>query len=253
MSEYKLFDTDIRQGYQILHERLFVVGTKHQDANVSVFYKGTNHLLVFKPEPNNKHDKNAIAIYGEITMRVLAIFKATGQRHLGYVDKETAKELAESNLSDVVLPRLKYMKGYDIEYDIIIPKDKMSQYHEYKKKLLTKSNKKITGYRAEVKEKYGFVLPSSDGEKNALGKIFEKDGEIEKACACYEGCIRNKFEGNYPYDRLAILYRKLKRSEDELRVLNKAIKVFEKIANNGRVDGEQKLDKFKSRLKKLSK
>jgi len=67
------------------------------------------------------------------------------------------------------------------------------------------SSNKNSGYRNEVKEKYDFDLPASDTDKILLGNNFENAADIEKACACYEGCVKNRFKGNGPYDRLIIL------------------------------------------------
>jgi hypothetical protein len=116
----------------------------------------------------------------------------------------------------------------------------------------TPTKKKSGGYKAEVKEKYGFDLPASHTDKIFLGKKFEKEDDMEKACACYEGCVRGKFDGDGPYDRLIILYKKLDRPEDVLRIIKKAISVFEKVVEQGRSDGPKKLEKYKVRLEKLS-
>ncbi len=108
------------------------------------------------------------------------------------------------------------------------------------------------GYREEVKEKYGFDLPSCNTEKLSLGKKFEKEDELEKACACYEGCVKNRFNGNGPYDRLIILYRKLDRPDDVLRIVKRAINIFEKVAKQGRSDGAKKLEKYQIQLEKIT-
>jgi hypothetical protein len=114
-----------------------------------------------------------------------------------------------------------------------------------------KTKNKTLGYRAEVKEKFGFDIPSSDAEKISLGRAFEKDGDLEKACACYEGCVRNRFDGNAPYDRLIVIYKRLGRPKDVERVIRKAMAVFEKVANRGRSDGLKKFEKFKLQLEEI--
>jgi tetratricopeptide (TPR) repeat protein len=112
--------------------------------------------------------------------------------------------------------------------------------------------KRKLGYSQEVKDKYGFDLPSCNTEKILLAQSFEKAGEVEKACACYEACVRNRFEGNGPYDRLRIIYTRQKRPEEAERVLTKAISLFEKLARTTpRRDVRPKLEKFKSQLAKI--
>lgn len=81
----------------------------------------------------------------------------------------------------------------------------------------------------------------------------EKDGDIDGAIEHYEKCIELKFEGNYPYDRLAILYRKIKDYDNEIRTLNKAIELFEFLEKaTPRMDISPKLEKFKTRLNRAN-
>jgi tetratricopeptide (TPR) repeat protein len=61
---------------------------------------------------------------------------------------------------------------------------------------------------------------------NTSGKENEKNGEVEIAIKKYEKNISEGFVGNHPYDRLAVIYRKTKDYDNELRVLNRAIEVF---------------------------
>lgn len=88
-------------------------------------------------------------------------------------------------------------------------------------------------------------------EANKKAMAFEKSGNIEKAIELYEESINYNFDGNSPYDRLAILYRKQKDYKNEIRVLNKAIDVFSYLKTNSpRKDVPIKLNKFKERLSK---
>ena len=59
-----------------------------------------------------------------------------------------------------------------------------------------------------------------------LAKKAEEDGEVEEAIVLYEKVIRQKPLLEQPYTRLMILYRKNKRYDEELKVINKAIEVF---------------------------
>jgi tetratricopeptide (TPR) repeat protein len=89
-------------------------------------------------------------------------------------------------------------------------------------------------------------------DRNLKGINYEKSGELNKAIDLYEENIAENFEGNHPYDRLAIIYRKQGKLEEELIVLKKAIYVFENIVNKNRIDKSPKLQKFINRLSKLS-
>lgn len=99
------------------------------------------------------------------------------------------------------------------------------------------------------RETVNTIIPSHDLVDNNLAGIqYEKDGEIEKAIVLYEYNIQKRFDGNHPYDRLAIIYRKQKDYDNEIRVLNMAIDVFSNDVNEFRPDQNIKLAKFHERL-----
>ena len=54
----------------------------------------------------------------------------------------------------------------------------------------------------------------------------ETDGDLTKAAALYEKAIKQEPFDEEPWNRLMVIYRKLKRYEDEERVITRAIKVF---------------------------
>lgn len=87
-------------------------------------------------------------------------------------------------------------------------------------------------------------------KRNLDGIKLEKEGNIDEAIKLYEQNIMENFDGNHPYDRLAIIYRKNKKIKDEIRVLEKAIWVFTQVVYSQRGDRLPKLKKFKKRLDK---
>lgn len=100
-------------------------------------------------------------------------------------------------------------------------------------------------------------IKREEGSQNRIkilndGWNYEHSGELLKAAELYEILIDENFEGNYPYDRLSIIYRKLNKIEEEIRVLNKAIFVFNTIIYKGRLDCAPKLDNFHKRLNKAN-
>jgi tetratricopeptide (TPR) repeat protein len=88
--------------------------------------------------------------------------------------------------------------------------------------------------------------------RNLKGAGLEKEFKIDEAIELYEKNIKEEFDGNYPYERLAIIYSKKGLLEDEIRVLEKAVWVFENIVYKGRSDRLPKLDRFKKRLEKAN-
>lgn len=83
--------------------------------------------------------------------------------------------------------------------------------------------------------------------RNLAGKELESKNHIDAAIALYEANVSEGFNGNHPYDRLSVIYRKHGLIIEEIRVLEKAISVFE---NLDRGDAPTKLEKFKARLEK---
>lgn len=86
---------------------------------------------------------------------------------------------------------------------------------------------------------------------NLKGIELEKQGKIEEAIKLYEYNVQHRFDGNHPYDRLAIIYHKQEKYEDEIRVLKQAIDVFEHDLNPSRSDKSPKLARFKEKLQKV--
>lgn len=105
--------------------------------------------------------------------------------------------------------------------------------------------------KAEKTNKIDTNIPTDPVDRNLKGKELEKIGQVDRAIKFYEENVKDEFEGSFPYDRLAIIYRKRKQYKDEIRVLNKAISTFEKESiTSKRQDIQPKLVKFRERLGK---
>lgn len=81
----------------------------------------------------------------------------------------------------------------------------------------------------------------------------EKQEDVDTAITLYEKNVSHRFDGNCPYDRLAIIYRKKKDYDNEIRVLETAIDVFTHDVPASRSDRSIKLTRFKERLTKATK
>ena len=60
-----------------------------------------------------------------------------------------------------------------------------------------------------------------------LGAAEESEGNLEQAAKYYEESIKDERLDETPFNRLMIIYRKLKRYKDELRVIRQGIKRYE--------------------------
>lgn len=82
--------------------------------------------------------------------------------------------------------------------------------------------------------------------RNMKGQELEKKGDIEGAIQLYEQNIVDEVETPHPYNRLAIIYRRKKCLDDEIRVLEKAISVFKNLGGNVS-DWQKQLAKAKAK------
>lgn len=78
-------------------------------------------------------------------------------------------------------------------------------------------------------------------ELNNKGMAYEKSGDINLAIETYEENIKGDYPALHSYDRLMILYRKRKDYQNEIRVIDAALKVFKR---------EQDQEKYKQRKEK---
>lgn len=68
---------------------------------------------------------------------------------------------------------------------------------------------------------------SNQVERNLQAIEYEKNGNIEKAIELYELNIEENFDGTHPYERLSEIYLSAGQREDLIRVLEKALTVFQ--------------------------
>lgn len=101
--------------------------------------------------------------------------------------------------------------------------------------MTTKPENEMDKMREAFDKNYAALVRRQDRQtkRNNEGMQLEKDGETSKAIALYEINIAEGFDGSYPYDRLAVLYRKAGQCRDEIRVLERAVEVFQKLVGQG--------------------
>ena len=87
-------------------------------------------------------------------------------------------------------------------------------------------------------------------DRNLRGRDLEKQGNIRDAIELYELNVAYGFEGDFPYDRLRIIYSKQRRYGDVIRVLERAIDIFSNKVFVDRPDRLPKLERFCQQLQK---
>lgn len=170
------------------------------------FIHGLDQRLEFEREPLNPHDPNALAIYGVSTHRGQIL-----RRKLGYLPAEIAADLAGVGLLDRVFPSL--------DYSGVSPSGWLNiSYH-------------LDGPVSEVKRFRAYVARQTVDELkgDAPGGAHEQLGDLEEAAASYEKEICGRDPAPHPFRRLLVIYGKLKRLDDQIRVCKRALRVRERI------------------------
>lgn len=129
MSDTFRFGIKIPNEYRIYYHEFNVAGISyHKEALSSVIKKGSVTFELM-PEPNNKHDKNAIKI---LTKRKRILF-GTKVEHIGYVPKEIAADIAKLKSNFELIPRpislwVGDRGGVELAMDILGRKDQFKSF-----------------------------------------------------------------------------------------------------------------------------
>ena len=99
---------------------------------------------------------------------------------------------------------------------------------------------------SEIEQQTRILELRAIAKRNRRGKDFEKQGLIDQAIMVYEKLVTRMVESPFPYRRLAILYRRLKSHDDEIRVLIAALSNIPK-------SNRKHFDWFEARLFKAQK
>lgn len=90
-------------------------------------------------------------------------------------------------------------------------------------------------------------VPTGHVDRNLLGIKLEAEGFVDNAVECYEANVRDGFDGDYPYRRLAVIYRRRGEFDKERLVLERGIEVFHSLLDSPRSDVAPKLEEFRKR------
>jgi|SRR5688572_9747197 tetratricopeptide (TPR) repeat protein len=93
---------------------------------------------------------------------------------------------------------------------------------------------------------------STAGEWMQTAMQHEQEGSLEKAAGAYEKVIKLSKHNEQAYNRLMIVYRKLKDYEKEATVIRKAIREFETLYNRPVKSSGKKVEQLSKQLMKLT-
>ena len=212
-------------------EFVAVVGITRPDAfpHAQAFIFGSNRFVELERLPDHAVDPNAIAVIGT--------WVADGALHrarLGYIPAEVAADLAALGRETPIGATIKVLyaqaigRTLGIRLDLWGPRRKAERPTDQPQ-------------RADI------IVPTDPVHRNVMGIDLETRGLIDNAIEYYEANVLDGFDGNHPYDRLAIIYRRRGEVDKELAVLRRAIDVFEQLQTSPRSDATPKLAGFKQR------
>ncbi len=204
---YHLGEQEIPDGFQIYEERLEVAGVSFRKEDAAAFATTNDGWLELERDAGNGHDPNAIKIIG-----CNKGFFGTKRRFIGYVPKEVSRAIVEGGYLNQIRPRL--LKTYvgdsgfvEILFQILGPKGKK---YEFRQTGAPKGN-----HHTDFVDRVEQLVQEKQYEE-AIQLLRTLVDATEKEA-------RKSGEGVAPwyYEKLAIIYRKQKRYEDEVSILER--------------------------------
>ena len=91
-------------------------------------------------------------------------------------------------------------------------------------------------------------------KRNAIAEQKEKEGKFDDAIRIYENNVEEDADSLFPYERLAILYKRKNDRSNEKRILQKGLQLMRERAAQGRIDTNQEImmREFHARLEKIT-
>ncbi|MEZ4702240.1 MAG: hypothetical protein R2834_18040 [Rhodothermales bacterium] len=91
-------------------------------------------------------------------------------------------------------------------------------------------------------------------KRNAIAEQKESEGKFEDAIRIYESNVDEDADTMFPYERLAILYKRKNDRANEKRILQKGLQLLKMRSEQGRLDTNQEsmIKEFEDRLEKIT-
>lgn len=217
---------------------------KNEDKIETVINTGLNDYTGFSFEDKNAGIKDKLTTEKNSLYKEINDIKTFDSSLLDPLFEESARLIVNMQQGSTSLIQRKFAIGYNragrimdqLEQAGIIGAANGSRPREVFCKDDTELTEKLQNLNNEMfqdtTEEIYMDTYSDDYEKSSrlirIGIDLEKEGMIDEAIKIYEKSIIPKLPMNHPYERLAILYRKKKDYENEIRVIKIAIEVFMK-------------------------
>jgi len=180
---------------------------------------------VFKSKLSNKYSNNDIDVIGASAQRLVDVINES----LKIANDSNNPETKLSRLS-VAKNKLEDVKGLAARYSF----------------LTITSLDEIEDVIAKLESDFMMSGLKEIANGNNAGEALEKEGKVEEAIAQYEILAEKGVDTPFTYRRLAILYRKGKKREDEIRTIKAAL-------NNIPKSNAKHYSWFEDRLTKMNK
>ncbi len=144
----------------------------------------------------------------------------------------TSKDLKPSDITKQVAGNPTIGKRLD-DFKNTLPE--FNFYHDMQEGMQTLEYLNINGIFPANKAKDHRSFKDSFELSLSKAKIAESQKDFKKAIEAYEKLILEEYEYRQPYERLIIIYRKLKWEEEEIDILNRAIFFFEALKEKQKI------------------
>jgi hypothetical protein len=210
MSErkYHLGEQPIPEGFEIFEERLDVAGIRFRKDDARAFIESSGGWLEFERDAANVHDSNAIRILG----CTKGLIFGTTRRFLGYVQSEVAKAIIQGGYWGQVQPRLlKTWVGdtgfVEIVFQLLGPKGKKYEIRQ----AIRPVGRHYTDWVDQVMQ-----LTRDERFDEAIQLLLKAVNATEKEAKKDGGGVAPWY-----YEKLATIYRKQRRYDDEVAILER--------------------------------
>jgi tetratricopeptide (TPR) repeat protein len=138
------------------------------------------------------------------------------------------------------------------KYKAVLSEEQYNRFEDFTlgiSKSLNYSDKEIVNLDMKLEERNKFTEKLyKTASRNNEGIALEKKGDLDAAIKIYEENIEDGYPATHSFERLMIIYKKLKRFNDEIRIIELGISTFEDVNRDIIVKWQERLIRAKKDL-----